>query len=196
MVLSNSGVTLTGFISNFPVAKQDMSYIALFVVGLFTSVHCVAMCGGINLSQCANVKYTSSGGKLLPSLLYNSGRVVSYTVLGGIFGLFGSMFSISPIVKGIIMFLAGVFMLIMGVNMLNIFPWLRRFNPKMPKVFGKLGSKVKGPFVVGLFNGLMPCGPLQAMQLYAIGTGSIFKGAFAMFCFSVGTVPLMFGLGP
>ena len=44
-------------------------------------------------------------------------------------------------------------------------------------------------------NGLMPCGPLQAMQLYALGTGSFLAGALSMFIFSLGTVPLMFGLG-
>jgi len=47
----------------------------------------------------------------------------------------------------------------------------------------------------GLLNGFMPCGPLQAMQLYALGTGSFIAGATSMFMFSLGTVPLMFGLG-
>ena len=68
----------------------------------------------------------------------------------------------------------------------------------MPKQFGRFVSEKKGsnrPFFVGLANGLMPCGPLQAMQLYALATGSLFRGAFAMFLFSLGTVPLMFLLG-
>ncbi|HCL01063.1 MAG TPA: heavy metal transporter, partial [Lachnoclostridium phytofermentans] len=51
------------------------------------------------------------------------------------------------------------------------------------------------PFYVGLLNGLMPCGPLQAMQLYALSTGDPLKGALSMLLFSLGTVPLMFGLG-
>jgi sulfite exporter TauE/SafE len=53
----------------------------------------------------------------------------------------------------------------------------------------------RGPFIVGLLNGLMPCGPLQAMQLYALSTGSVIMGAASMFVFSAGTVPLMFALG-
>jgi len=53
----------------------------------------------------------------------------------------------------------------------------------------------KGPFTVGLLNGLMPCGPLQAMQIYALSTGNPLKGALSMLLFSLGTVPLMFGLG-
>jgi plastocyanin len=87
-------------------------------------------------------------------------------------------------------------MVIMGLNMLNIFPWLRRFNLHTPKFFAdKIHSgKRNGPIYVGLLNGLMPCGPLQAMQLYALSTGSFVKGAFSMFLFSAGTLPLMFGL--
>jgi hypothetical protein len=89
-------------------------------------------------------------------------------------------------------------MLIMGVNMLGIFPWLRKLTPHMPKSIGKKihsGDGKYGPFVVGLLNGLMPCGPLQSMQIYALGTGSVFAGAASMFFFSLGTVPLMFGFG-
>ena len=99
---------------------------------------------------------------------------------------------------GIFAILSGVFMVIMGLNMLNVIPWLKKINPHMPKIFGRKiqGSKGKhGPFIVGLLNGLMPCGPLQAMQLYALGTGSFLMGAASMFVFSLGTVPLMFGFG-
>lgn len=56
-------------------------------------------------------------------------------------------------------------------------------------------KKGKSSFYIGLVNGLMPCGPLQSMQLYALSTGSFFGGAISMFLFSLGTVPLMFGFG-
>lgn len=68
----------------------------------------------------------------------------------------------------------------------------------MPKIFAtKINEQKKSnrPLYVGLLNGLMPCGPLQAMQLYALSTGDPFKGAMSMMIFSLGTVPLMFGLG-
>ena len=184
-----------------PAVSQNMGYGILFVIGLITSLHCVAMCGGINLSQC--VSYPQSDGankweKLKPSLLYNTGRVISYTIIGGIVGALGSVISFSGTAKGIIAIIAGVFMVIMGLNMLNIFPWLRKFNPHMPKLFGDKiheDDGKRGPFYVGLLNGLMPCGPLQAMQIYALGTGSFLAGAASMFVFSLGTVPLMFGFG-
>ncbi|MDR2096979.1 MAG: sulfite exporter TauE/SafE family protein, partial [Spirochaetaceae bacterium] len=53
----------------------------------------------------------------------------------------------------------------------------------------------KSPLIIGLLNGLMPCGPLQAMQLYALSSGSAVAGGISMFLFSLGTVPLMFGIG-
>jgi sulfite exporter TauE/SafE len=185
-----------------PEVNQSMGYGLLFVVGLLTSLHCVAMCGGINLSQCVAYQTNSSSSgrlsKLKPSLLYNAGRVVSYTVVGGVVGALGSVVSFSGAAKGIVAILSGIFMVIMGLNMLNIFPWLRKLNPRMPKIFGNkiYNNKGKyGPFIVGLLNGLMPCGPLQSMQIYALGTGSPAAGAISMFLFSLGTVPLMFGFG-
>lgn len=184
-----------------PAVSQDMGLGILFLVGMVTSIHCVAMCGGINLSQTVSYQFSdqeqSKLAKLKPSLMYNAGRVISYTVLGGIVGALGSVVSFSGTAKGIVSIIAGVFMVVMGLNMLNIFPWLRRFMPHMPKVLVRKfhASGKHGPFIVGLFNGLMPCGPLQAMQIYALGTGSAVKGALSLLVFSLGTVPLMFGFG-
>lgn len=197
MIIKNT----VGF--NFiPQVNQNMGYGILFVVGLITSLHCIAMCGGINLSQCVSYKQDEGTGsrlsKLKPSLMYNLGRVVSYTILGGIVGALGSVVSFSGTAKGIVAIASGLFMVIMGLNMLNIFPWLRKLNPRMPKIFGNKvhnNNGKHGPFYVGLLNGLMPCGPLQAMQIYALGTGSAFAGAASMFLFSLGTLPLMFGFG-
>ncbi|HHV09117.1 MAG TPA: heavy metal transporter [Clostridiales bacterium] len=199
MVANHFG--LFNIFNAFPTAEEGMGYGMLFLIGALTSVHCVAMCGGICLSQCVPAKEGTFIGRfsaMRPSLLYNLGRVVSYTVIGGIVGAVGSVVSFSGTMKGIVQILAGIFMVIMGLNMLNIFPALRRLNPRMPKVFAKkiyAGSSSKGPLYIGLLNGLMPCGPLQAMQLYALSTGSPVKGAISMFLFSAGTVPLMFAFG-
>ena len=183
-----------------PEIDSTMSYGVLLIVGVLTSLHCIAMCGGINLSQCVSYETVEDNklSKLKPSLLYNAGRVVSYTIIGGIVGVIGSVVSFSGVTKGLVAVLAGLFMIVMGLNMLNIFPWLRKFNIRMPKSIGQKiynGKTNKGPFYVGLLNGFMPCGPLQSMQLYALGTGSFIAGATSMFFFSLGTVPLLFGLG-
>lgn len=186
------------------LAEANMSYGMLFVIGLVTSVHCVAMCGGINLSQCMPKGEEGNGEQgrfsaLRPTFLYNLGRVISYTAVGFLVGMLGSVVTFSNTLQGVLKLVAGVFMVIMGINMLGIFPWLRKFNPRMPRAFaGKINrekSKSNSPLIVGLLNGFMPCGPLQAMQIYALSTGNPFSGALSMFLFSLGTVPLMFGLG-
>ena len=184
----------------FPVPEAGMNLTLLFLVGLMTSTHCVAMCGGINISQCAG-KMNGLGGyrsKTFPSLLYNGGRVFSYTVIGGIAGGIGSVVTPGGGVKAGVVIVAGIFMVLMGLNLLGFFSGLRGILPRVPKFAARKinsGKKGKGPFLVGMLNGLMPCGPLQAMQLYALSTGSFAQGALSMLVFSLGTVPLMFGLG-
>jgi uncharacterized protein len=182
----------------FPTIQNNVGYGMLFMIGLLTSLHCVAMCGGINLAQSVNSSEKVSSA-FVPNILYNLGRVISYTVIGGIVGGVGSAINPGGGFRGVVAVFAGVFMIIMGLNMLNIFPGLRRFNLKMPKFISKKISKKKNTskssLYIGLLNGLMPCGPLQSMQLYALSTGSIITGAFSMFLFSLGTVPLMFTLG-
>jgi len=193
---------LTEIFNAFPIAREGMGYGMLLIIGLLTSVHCIAMCGGICLSQCSTKKRMAEAGRvksLRPSLLYNAGRVVSYTVVGTVVGALGSVVSFSGTLAGIVQIVAGIFVVIMGLNMLGVFPALRYLTPRMPKTFAKRidkqSRKNTGPFIIGLLNGLMPCGPLQAMQLYALSTGDPLKGALSMFLFSAGTFPLMFAFG-
>jgi uncharacterized protein len=196
----------------FPLAQEGMGYGMLLVIGLLTGVHCIAMCGGINLSQTlkkvnAPADANSQANKskpsfnfslLLPGILYNSGRLVSYTAVGVLVGALGSAITLSGRFQGVVQLIAGVFMVIMGINMLGLFPVLRRFIPQIPKLFEKKTDERKSahsPLIVGFLNGFMPCGPLQAMQVYALSTGSPVKGGISMFLFCAGTIPLMFALG-
>ncbi|MEH7107260.1 urease accessory protein UreH domain-containing protein [Bacillus sp. JJ1764] len=177
---------------------NNASYAVLFVVGVITSLHCVGMCGGIMLSQTIKNESQSKWEAIKPALLYNLGRVVAYTLIGGIIGAIGSVFAMSLTVKAGLQLFAGVFMIIMGFNMAG-FGIFRKLNLKLPipvsvrKVMQK--PKPRTPFFVGLLNGLMPCGPLQTMQIYALGTGSALSGALSMFMFAIGTVPLMLTFG-
>ena len=78
-------------LSRFPTARAGMSLGALFTVGLLTSLHCVAMCGGINLAQSAA---SAQAGRRVSAanLQYNLGRLISYTAVGGFVGAVGSVF--------------------------------------------------------------------------------------------------------
>ena len=133
----------------------------------------------------------------MPSLLYNSGRIIAYTAVGAIVGGIGSLVSLPGVWKGIVPVFGGLFMIIMGINLLGIFPALRRLNISMPYFAARKIRKENtySPFFIGLLTGLMPCGPLQIVQLYALGTGSALQGALSMFIFSLGTVPTLFLLG-
>ena len=180
------------------VADSTMGFGMLFVIGLMTSVHCIAMCGGINVSQCLAENKKFSG---LYPVMYNLGRVVSYTVIGFVLGFAGMFFGtgenlgVSSIIQGLIKSFAGIYMVIMGVNMLGFVPQIKRLTFHLPNFIGKFRVKNSQPFVVGLLNGFMPCGPLQSIQLVALATGNPFTGGLSMFAFSLGTVPLMLGLG-
>lgn len=174
--------------SSFPRAEEGVGYTALLLTGLLTSVHCMAMCGGLSLSQ--SIK-SGAGSGWKSSVLYNVGRVCSYTLTGALLGALGSVVAISVEVRAGIGLFAGICMLLMALNMLDLLPFLRKIHIPCPKRI-QSGSAL----LVGLCNGLMPCGPLQAMQLVAVASGSVTAGALSMFFFAVGTVPLMllFGL--
>lgn len=165
-----------------PEIDSSVSYSMLFVIGLLTSIHCISMCGAINLMSAV-------GGKnsIKRPLLYNVGRVLSYTIIGGVVGLLGGVIYFNDTISGIIILSSAIFMFFMALNMLGIL--------KIKSVHFKYKLRNKNPFIIGLCNGLMPCGPLQAMQVYALSTGSFVSGAFSMFMFGIGTVPLMFFTG-
>ena len=205
---------ILNYLAPASLADAQMGYGMLFVIGLITSVHCIAMCGGINLSQTlqkssepsANVS-SISRAMFQNAAAYNAGRIISYTIIGGILGGIGAFTKMagtlqtSSIFQGLLKLLAGALMVVMGINMLGLFPRLRRFHLQIPLPHFQKGKQKKAshkrrtPFIIGLFNGLMPCGPLQSMQIVALASANPFTGALSMFFFALGTIPLMLGFG-
>lgn len=167
-----------------PTIDSSVTYGMLFMTGLLTSIHCISMCGSINLVATVN---NDNKRSIKRPLLYNIGRIISYTIIGGLVGLVGKIISFNNIVNGIIIILASIVMLLMSLTMLNVI--------KVRFKFIKYKVSNRNPFIIGLLNGLMPCGPLQAMQIYALSTGSVLKGALSMLLFGLGTVPLMLVTG-
>ena len=157
----------------------------LFITGLLTSIHCISMCGAINLMA----TFTKENKvNLKKPIFYNLGRLISYTFLGGIVGLIGSVISVNEKINGLIIIFASIIMFLMSLSMLNVIKF------RLPKLKLKNRIKTNNSFIVGLLNGFMPCGPLQAMQVYALSTGSFIKGMLSMFLFCLGTIPLMFSI--
>jgi hypothetical protein len=170
--------------------------------------HCIGMCGPIVVSLSLNLKDKNF---LIPHLLYNSGRVITYSLLGGVMGATGSFTLVASHIAGIqkgAMILAGVLIVIMGLAMSGWISFGKGFgdsyNPGgfVSKGFRRL-SQVKSPaayFPIGLLLGLLPCGPVYTALLAAAGAGmkaagpleAIIKGMGVMMCFGLGTVPALF----
>ncbi|HLE06811.1 MAG TPA: sulfite exporter TauE/SafE family protein [Candidatus Nanoarchaeia archaeon] len=165
----------------------NASYVILFVTGLMTGFHCIGMCGGFMLST-----------KSKTPISYGVGKLISYTVIGGLFGLLGSFIIFTPTIRGVAGVIAGVFLISYGLSNLGV-NFLKRIRIPIPSSLTSLiakKSEKKKPFITGLLNGLMiACGPLQAMYIYAAGTGSVLQGALSLFFFGLGTLPVMMGFG-
>ncbi|MBQ3670109.1 MAG: sulfite exporter TauE/SafE family protein [Treponema sp.] len=184
-------------------ASSKTGFALLFATGLFTSVHCLAMCGGINVSQ----SLVRTGRIALPAVLYNSGRIVSYTAAGAVLGLVGMKAGggsgngdfVPIFVQSLLKLFAGLFMILSGLSLLGVLTPLRRFLPHIPasaaKKIASAGMRAKKTFIVGFLNGFMPCGPLQAMWIVALASSHPISGALSMLSFGLGTVPLMLALG-
>jgi uncharacterized protein len=186
---------------SLPNAGDNISLALLFVAGLFTGFHCIAMCGGFVVSYTGKNALKGHRG-YGQHLVYGGSKLISYTVIGAIFGLVGGVFAFSIGLRSWIAILAGIFMIFYALSMFGL-KFFRRFqfNPKFltrfaTKESGKFSGVYSRPLVTGLLNGLfIACGPLQAMYLYAAGTGSLFGGASSLFAFGLGTLPVMLGFG-
>lgn len=190
-------LNLTYILNFFPEPDSSSGYFSLFVIGLLTSFHCIAMCGGINLSQSASA-VKNNRSVLKSNIQYQLGRIISYSLIGGAVGALGGIFSVNSTAKGVITAAAGAFMLLMSLNIFGIFKPLRRLRVRLPdRLVGRASAYAAsgGSFTIGLLNGFMPCGPLQSMQLYALSAGSFVKGFAAMLLFCLGTIPLLFLFG-
>lgn len=200
-LLQKSGIL--NRLSPSSLADAGMGYSMLFVIGLITSIHCIAMCGGINLSQTLRKTADKEVSRIMfkNTFVYNTGRVISYTIIGGVLGAVGGLAGMgtgiqtSILFQGLLKLIAGLLMVLMGMNMLEILPRRLKLYLRLPAFIRRKTGKSKTPFLVGLCNGLMPCGPLQSMQIVALASGNVFVGALSMLCFSLGTVPLMLGFG-
>ena len=122
-----------------PTINDNITYGMLFITGLLTSIHCISMCGAINLMTTFNRENKIN---LKRPILYNLGRLISYTFLGGLVGLIGSVINVSEVVNGLIIILASIIMLLISLNMLNIIKF------KLPKL---TGSFFKGALSMFLF---------------------------------------------
>jgi uncharacterized protein len=186
---------------SIPGVGESSGIIILFFVGLLTGFHCISMCGGFVVGYTTrNAERGHKGFK--QHFVYGGAKVISYSVIGGIFGLIGGVFAFSVGLRAGIAIFAGLFMIAFALSMLGVkFFRVFQFNPKfLSRWTAKTTHGAKGfykaPFMTGILSGLfIACGPLQALYLYAAGTGSFLIGVFSLGAFSLGTLPVLIGFG-
>ena len=170
--------------------------------------HCIGMCGPIVVS----LSLSSKGRNLIvPHLLYNFGRVITYTLLGGVMGATGSFTLVAAHIAGIqkgAMIFAGIVIIIMGLAMSGWFHLGRlSINFHNPQGLLSRGFKTLSQtnsraayLPIGLLLGLLPCGPVYTALIAAAGVGmqadgtmeGITKGMAVMLLFGIGTIPALF----
>lgn len=179
-----------------PDITGNASLALIFLTGLITGFHCIAMCGGFVVAY--STKATEKGDNPHQShIFYGIGKTISYTFFGAVFGLIGGAIAITPKMRGTFGILAGAFLVLYGISMfLPLLRWIRFREPAFVARFVARNKAHQSPFVIGLLNGLMiACGPLQAMYLMAAASASALQGAIIMFFFGLGTLPVMIGFG-
>lgn len=178
------------------ISASHVSYGTAFLIGLIASVStCMAVVGGLVLSMSAN--FAKEGDEVRPQIYFHIGRIVSFFILGGVIGAIGSSFQLGTVGTFVIGLIIGLVMLILGINLLDVFPWAKRLQPTIPSFIGKRVHGLKNmshtltPMLVGIATFFLPCGFTQAMQIYALTTGSFVTGALLMLTFALGTLPVL-----
>ena len=186
-----------------------------FTTGLISSFgHCLGMCGGIVAiySTRQPVLVTTNGAR--PSLLarigslapVHAGRILTYTVLGGLIGLAGSLLDqVSGWIgwQGLFSVLVGIAMIAVSLSLMGILPPIEvalasirgGISPmkRMRALFGK--NSLAAQVGLGILWGFLPCGLVFAMLVVAAGTQTLWGGALTMLAFGLGTVPTLLGFG-
>jgi uncharacterized protein len=167
-----------------------------FVMGLIGSLHCVGMCGPLAMSL--PVAHRTGRGRLIGGLIYNSGRVLIYAILGLALG-FAGQYLLSSRWQGTLSIALGVCIFVS-----LLFPsqkkatsvlasWANKPFVKLRLALGSLfqSKKYTSLFAIGVLNGLLPCGMIYLAVTSSLLAGSALKGSLFMLLFGMGTFPAM-----
>ncbi len=167
--------------------------------------HCVGMCGGIVMAY-SSTKIGNEWSKTkqtLAHISYSFGRVLTYTMLGALFGFLGGVIAFSNITNGLLLLLAGTFMVLTGLSLIGKIKFLTVIEHSVSKSswyqasFRSLlhSGTLFSFFLLGMLNGLLPCGFVYFFAITAASTADPFWGGVVMFIFGISTIPALFSLG-
>lgn len=166
----------------------------LFTIGLFGGAHCIGMCGGFVVIA------HGAGTARHPAqrtAAYLVGKTLTYGLLGVVAGAVGHLFVGLTGTQTALSMLVGVFLVVIGLGAAGVIPerlpGFSRAGPWIGQLLGRLvrSAGPRAPFLIGLLNGLLPCGLVYAALAKAAGTGSVAGGAAQMMVFGVGTMPAL-----
>jgi sulfite exporter TauE/SafE len=164
-----------------------------FFIGLFGSVHCIGMCGPLAL---AIPSFQTKWWFIVSDkLLYNIGRVITYSFLGLFIGLMGRQLWMAGLQQGVSLF-SGMLIIMAGFSRLfkvrlgqSII--MNKFLSPINRLLAYALQHKAGHLIIGLMNGFLPCGFVYLALVGAINTTSPVAAAQYMFWFGMGTFPLM-----
>lgn len=172
-----------------------MIFFTAFLTGLLGSFHCVGMCGPIALAL-PQIGHTTSQ-KVWSRLLYNFGRITTYALLGILLGTFGLGLKLAGWQQSISI-ASGVLIILTVIISNNVIEKAlgHSFRKISGKWMGKLFSQQQysSLFLIGILNGLLPCGFVYIALIGAVATQNTLQGALFMTLFGLGTLPMMFGV--
>ena len=163
-----------------------------FIIGIIASVSsCLAIVGGLVLSLSAKISEDNiSDTKTF--LLFHTGRLASFAILGGILGLIGRAIGINFTFSAILGLVSSLIMLILGLNLAGVFAKSKITLPSgIFNFFRRIEHKTFTPLIVGFATFFLPCGFTQSMQVAAVSSGSFISGFSIMFAFALGTLPML-----
>ena len=175
-----------------------MFLLAAISLGFLGSFHCIGMCGPIALT--IPVKRTSSLNIFMGSLIYNSGRIITYAIMGLFFGFLGQGFALAGW-QNIISVSLGITILVLlflptfsklPFKTGSVYRLLENLKSRIRKLFGI--HTLRSLWFIGLLNGLLPCGLVYLGIAGSIATGSAIKGSLFMAAFGLGTFPAMMAI--
>ncbi|MGF7080231.1 sulfite exporter TauE/SafE family protein [Mucilaginibacter sp. UYCu711] len=164
-----------------------------FFIGLFGSVHCIGMCGP--LAFAIPTFHTRWWLIVADKLLYNSGRIITYSLLGLLIGLIGKQLWLLglqqwvSILTGILVIMAAITRLL-KIRLAHNSAFSDLFKP-VNKILSYALRHKAGHFIVGVLNGFLPCGFVYIALIGAVNTPSPLSAAMFMLFFGFGTFPLM-----
>jgi len=185
---------------------DSIDLISIITIAFLGSVgHCIGMCGGIVIAY-SSAKIDIKSTKLAQAvahLTYSLGRITTYTAMGAIFGAIGGVVGFSSTSIAALTIFAGIVMVLTGLSLIGKLKFLtlleHSFSQSLwyQKVFrATIQSKGLSSFyILGLLNGLLPCGLVYFFAVTAASTGSPLWGAVVMFIFGLSTIPSLFTLG-